>query len=93
MDSPMDEWNEVFRERNTLGGIMQLVRTGSLVMWNIEESIDYGCMGLVLDSKYIDYTETGEGILHYFNVQWTDDSLIEYDQEHIHKDNIKVVKF
>ena len=72
---------------------MQLVRTGSLVMWNIENSIDYGCMGLVLDSKYIDYTETGEGILHYFNVLWIDDSLIEYDQEHIHKDNIKVVKF
>ena len=72
---------------------MQLVRTGSLVMWNIEESIDYGCMGLVLDSKYIDYTETGEGILHYFNVLWIDDSLVEYDQEHIHKDNIKVVKF
>jgi len=72
---------------------MQLVRTGSLVMWNIENSNDYGCMGLVLDSKYIDYTETGEGILHYFNVLWIDDSLVEYDQEHIHKDNIKVVKF
>ena len=72
---------------------MQLVRTGSLVMWNIENSNDYGCMGLVIDSKYIDYTDTGEGIVHYFNVQWTDDSLVEYDQEHIHKDNIKVVKF
>ena len=62
-------------------------------MWNIENSNDYGCMGLVVYSKYIDYTETDEGILHYFNVQWTDDSLVEYDQEHIHKDNIKVVKF
>ena len=72
---------------------MQLVRTGSLVMWNIENSNDYGCMGLVIDSKYIDYTSCGEGILHYFNIQWTDDSLVEYDQEHIYKDNIKVVKF
>ena len=72
---------------------MQLVRTGSLVMWNIENSNDYGWMGLVIDSKYIDYTSCGEGILHYFNIQWTDDSLVEYDQEHIHKDNIKVVKF
>ncbi len=72
---------------------MQLVRTGSLVMWNIKNSNDYGCMGLVTHSQYIDYTSCGEGILHYFNIQWTDDSLCEYDQELIIKDNIKVVKF
>ena len=72
---------------------MQLVRTGSLVMWNIENSNDYGCMGLVIDRKYIDYTDTGEGIVHYFNIQWTDDSLVEYDQDEIIADKIKVVKF
>ena len=25
---------------------MQLIRIGSLVMWNVESSEDYGCMGL-----------------------------------------------
>ena len=75
------------------GGNMQLVRVGSLVMWNIKNSNDYGCMGLVIHSQYIDYTSCGEGILHYFNIQWTDDSLCEYDQEHIIMDNIKVVNF
>ena len=72
---------------------MQLVRTGSLVMWNVEDSIDFGCMGLVVYSQYIDYTETDEGILHYFNIQWTDDSLVEYDQDEIIAGKIKVVNF
>ena len=89
----MDEWNEVFRERNAFGDIMQLVRTGSLVMWNIKNSRDYGCMGLVIYSQYIDYMSCDEGILHYFNIQWSDDSLVEYDQDEIIKGNIKVVNF
>jgi len=72
---------------------MQLVRTGSLVMWNVEDSIDFGCIGLVVYSQYIDYTSCGEGILHYFNIQWVDDSLVEYDQEEIIAEKIKVVKF
>ena len=72
---------------------MQLVRTGSLVMWNVEDSIDFGCMGLVVYSQHIDYTSCGEGILHYFNIQWTDDSLFEYDSKEIENGRIKVVNF
>jgi aminoglycoside phosphotransferase len=71
----------------------ELVRVGSLVMWNVEDSIDYGCMGLVVHSKYIDYTETDEGIVHYFNIQWADDSLVRYDSEEIEYGKLKVVKF
>jgi len=70
---------------------MRLVRTGTLVMWNVEGSIDFGCMGLVVYSHYKKY-EDGD-LFHYFNVQWTDDSLVEYDHEEIERDKIKVVKF
>lgn len=72
---------------------MQLVRTGSLVMWNVEDSFDDGCMGLVVHSKYIDYTETDEDIVHYFYVRWADETHVEYDHEEIKAGKIKVVKF
>jgi len=61
---------------------MQLVRTGSLVMWNVESSEDYGCMGLVVHNQY--------PLL--FNVRWADNSLVEYDWEQIEYGRIKVVK-
>ena len=70
---------------------MQLVRTGSLVMWNVEDSIDFGCMGLVVYSHYKKY-EDGD-IFHYFNVYWADDSGVEYDHKDIKQAQIKVVNF
>jgi hypothetical protein len=74
-----------------VGGSMQLVRTGSLVMWNVEDSIDFGCMGLVVYSHYKKY-EDGD-IFHYFNVHWADDSGVEYDHKDIEQSKIKVVNF
>jgi hypothetical protein len=74
-----------------VGGNMRLVRTGSLVMWNVEDSIDFGCMGLVVYSHYKKY-EDGD-IFHYFNVHWADDSGVEYDHKDIKQAKIKVVNF
>lgn len=61
---------------------MQLVRIGSLVMWNVEGE-DYGCMGLVFHSQYTDF----------FNVRWADNSLVEYDYGLVVGGKLKVVKF
>mgnify|MGYP003127713793 CR=1 FL=1 len=62
---------------------MQLIRIGSLVMWNVESSEDYGCMGLVVYSQYTDF----------FNVRWADNSLVEYEYGQIEYGRLKVVKF
>jgi aminoglycoside phosphotransferase len=60
-------------------------------MWNVEGSIDFGCMGLAVFSHYERYAD-GD-IFHYFNIHWTDDSLVEYDHEEIEQGKLKVVKF
>jgi len=57
-----------------------------LVMWNCRESEDYGCMGLVT-SLWDSYN----GL--YFNVEWTDNTVVEYGSDEIEDENIKVVKF
>jgi len=62
------------------------IRVGSLVMWNCRESEDYGCMGLVT-SLWDSYN----GL--YFNVEWTDNTVVEYGSDEIEDENIKVVKF
>ena len=69
------------------------IRVGSLVMWNVIDSVDSGCVGLVIHNKFIDYTETDEGIVHYFYVRWADETHVEYDIEEIENGRIKVVKF
>ena len=61
------------------------IRVGSLVMWNCRESEDYGCMGLVT-SLWDSYN----GL--YFNVEWTDNTVVEYGSDEIEDENIKVVK-
>ena len=62
------------------------IRVGSLVMWNCRESEDYGCMGLVT-SLWDSYN----GL--YFNVEWTDNNVVEYGSDDIDDNNIKVVNF
>ena len=65
---------------------MQLVRIGSLMMWNIKSSQDYGCMGLV-----ISLWDSYNGLC--FNIKWTDNSFTEYNITDIDDNNIKVVNF
>jgi hypothetical protein len=67
---------------------MRAIRIGSLVMWNIRPSLDYGCMGLVTSTWYIG--DSGEP---YFLVKWTDNTISEYGSNDIDHSNIKVVKF
>ena len=65
------------------------IRIGSLVMWNIKGSRDYGCMGLV--TSLWESGKRGNGL--YFHVKWTDESRTEYDMSDIDDNNVKVVKF
>jgi len=67
---------------------MRVIRIGSLVMWNISPSQDYGCMGLVTSTWHID--DSGEP---YFLVEWTDNTISEYGSSDIDNSRIKVVKF
>jgi len=67
------------------------VKIGSLVMWGNPSSSDYGCMGVVVKSQHIEYSD-GD-ILAYFNVHWADGTVTEYDHTNIESRKIKVVKF
>ena len=68
---------------------MWLVRTGTLVMWNIRSSQDYGCMGLVTS-----LWDSGDCINRlYFLVEWADNTVSEYGSSDIEDENIKVVNF
>ena len=71
----------------------QLIRVGSLVMWNREHSEDYQCMGVVIEHDTVsfrdcDHTETFE-----FVVLWADNDRCEYDYDDLWREHIKVVKF
>ena len=69
----------------------QLIRVGSLVMWNRELSEDYGCMGVVTEHE-LEVDEAGDTITE-FHVLWSDNDRCEYDYDDIYKEYIKVVKF
>ena len=71
----------------------QLIRVGSLVMWNREHSEDYQCMGVVIEHdtetfSHCDYRETFE-----FVVLWADNDRCVYDYDDLWREHIKVVKF
>ena len=63
-----------------------LVRKGSLVMWNVKASDDYGELGVVTSVKELTINEE-------FDVVWADGTATEYDHGQIQNQNIKVVKF
>jgi hypothetical protein len=69
----------------------QLVRVGSLVMWNREHSEDYGCMGVVIEHYF--EKQDDDGLITEFFVLWADNDRCEYDYEELWKGYIKVVKF
>ena len=69
----------------------QLVRVGSLVMWNRKQSEDYGCMGVV-----IEHTFEKEGDDEFFTevvVLWADNDRCVYDYGDLYRKHIKVVIF
>ena len=63
-----------------------LVRKGSLVMWNVKASHDYGCLGVVTSVR--EFTFDAE-----FDIVWADGTTTEYDHIQIERNNIKVVIF
>lgn len=69
----------------------QLVRVGSLVMWNRKSSNDYGCMGVVTH-HYFEKQDCKEPILE-FTVLWADNDRIDYGYDDLWKEYIKVVIF
>jgi len=69
----------------------QLVRVGSLVMWNRKSSHDYGCMGVVT-SCYFEKQDGDMPILE-FTVRWADNDRIDYDYNDLFKAFVKVVIF
>ena len=69
----------------------QLVRVGSLVMWNRGSSEDYGCMGIVTDF-YFEEQDGDEPILE-FTVLWADNDRVDYDYNDLFKVFLKVVIF
>ena len=69
----------------------ELVRVGSLVMWNRELSQDYGCMGVVVE-HYFEKQDHDELITEFF-VLWSDNDRCEYDYGDLWRHHIKVVKF
>ena len=72
----------------------QLVRVGSLVMWNREQSEDYGCMGVVTHHQFEVYKDNGNTVIDsHLVVIWADNDRCEYDYDEIWKEYIKVVKF
>ena len=62
------------------------IKIGSLVMWNIKNSQDYGCMGVVKSMQ----TDVDRCV---FVVLWADGSLTDYSIGNININNIKVVNF
>ena len=69
----------------------QLIRVGSLVMWNRNGSEDYGCMGVVTH-HYFEKQDHDE-LITEFVVLWTDNDRCEYDYDDLWKEYVKVVKF
>jgi len=69
----------------------ELVRVGSLVMWNREQSQDYGCVGVVIE-HYYEKQDHDELITEFF-VLWADNDRCEYDYGDLWRQHIKVVKF
>ena len=69
----------------------QLVRVGSLVMWNRELSEDYGCMGVVIEHDIETYD--CDDTIAEFHVLWSDNDRCEYDYGDLWRHHIKVVKF
>ena len=63
----------------------QLVKVGTLVMWNVKSSKSYGDVGIV--------TWVG-GDKENFFVMWSSDSEVcNYDNSHFEEKNLKVVNF
>ena len=72
----------------------ELVRVGSLVMWNRDHSEDYGCMGVVTHHHFEVYKDNGDKVIDSnLVVIWIDNDRCEYDYDDLWKDYIKVVKF
>tara|TARA_B100000073_G_C23240570_1_gene373898 strand:- start:244 stop:471 length:228 start_codon:yes stop_codon:yes gene_type:complete len=69
----------------------QLVRIGSLVMWNREHSEDFGCVGIVVH-HYFERQEFDQPITEFL-VLWADNDRCEYDYGDLWRKHIKVVKF
>ena len=69
----------------------ELVRVGSLVMWNREHSEDYQCMGIVT-YHYFEQEDDSE-LFTEFIVLWSDNDSVEYDYGDLWREHIKVVKF
>ena len=69
----------------------QLVKVGSLVMWNREHSEDFGCMGVVIEHEFevcgCDDIETEIVVL------WADNDRCVYDYGDLYRKHIKVVIF
>lgn len=68
----------------------QLVRVGSLVMWN-KYSDDYGCMGVVIEHCF--EKQDHDELITEFTVLWADNDRCEYDYDDLWKEYITVVKF
>ena len=69
----------------------QLVRVGSLVMWNRKSSNDYGCMGVVTDCFF--EKQDGDIPILEFTVVWADNDRVDYDYNDLFKVFVKVVIF
>ena len=69
----------------------ELVRVGSLVMWNREHSEDYQCMGIVIEHEF--HRHTTDEVYSSFDVLWADNDRVEYDYGELWREHIKVVKF
>ena len=69
----------------------QILRVGSLVMWNREHSQDYQCMGIVIEHEF-EVDDSGDTITE-FSVLWADNDRCEYDYDDLWREYIKVVKF
>ena len=69
----------------------QLVRVGSLVMWNREHSEDYGCMGVVTYHHFEE--QSCDQPITEFLVLWADNDQCEYDYGDLWRKHIEVVKF
>ena len=69
----------------------QLIKVGSLVMWNRISSNDYGCLGIVIEHYF--EKEDDDELITEFIVLWADDDRVEYDYDDLWKEYVKVVKF
>ena len=68
----------------------ELVRVGSLVMWNREHSEDYGCVGIVIEHEFHLHDDD---VYTCFDVLWSDNDRCEYDYGELRRGHIKVVIF